>query len=85
MYETGKDSADASFKNDVVTKKALVAGSNSTKLARALYGTSLYMPILESIVNLSVLESTEKVRAWLYTSVTNNDSGNCFVLLAWNI
>lgn len=82
MYETGKHSAYKSFSDDPLTKKTFAAGSDVTKLARALYGTSLYMPILESIIKLHTSQPSDKVRAWLYTSVSNNDSE--VVAICWH-
>ncbi|MFS1902355.1 patatin-like phospholipase family protein [Vibrio lentus] len=76
MYETGKHSARQSFINDPLTLKAKAAGGNSTKLARALYGSELYLNILEPILRVSTYEGVASinVRTWLYTSVTNDDS-----------
>lgn len=75
MFESGKYSASESFKLDPITVKAALAGSDSTKLARALYGTELYLPLLNSVMDLSYDddEGTE-IRSWLYASVENDDS-----------
>ncbi|MFG0903401.1 patatin-like phospholipase family protein [Photobacterium damselae] len=79
MYETGKQSANESFRNDPLTSKAQLSQS-STALARALYGSDLYLNILDSILNISKLDGVV-VRSWLYTSVTNDDSE--IVAICW--
>ncbi|WP_434139507.1 patatin-like phospholipase family protein [Photobacterium leiognathi] len=75
MYETGKQSARKSFKNDPLTSKAVLANDNPTKLARALYGSELYLNILSSIIHVSNIYGMGiEIRSWLYTSVTHDDS-----------
>ncbi|WP_170222475.1 patatin-like phospholipase family protein [Vibrio chagasii] len=73
MYETGKASAKRSFESDPLTSKALAANGDPTKLARALYGSELYLNILEAILAVSSFEGVS-VRSWLYSSVKNDDS-----------
>lgn len=75
MYETGKHSARISFKKDPLTSKALLADKNPTMLARALYGSDLYLNILSSVLHISTIYGMGiEIRSWLYTSVTNDDS-----------
>ncbi|EIN9355488.1 patatin-like phospholipase family protein [Vibrio vulnificus] len=82
MYETGKHSARDSFKNDPLTSKARLANGNQTMLARALYGSELYLNVLSSILHVSTIYGMGiQIRAWLYTSVTNDDSE--IVAICW--
>ncbi|CAH1589473.1 patatin-like phospholipase family protein [Vibrio rotiferianus] len=75
MYETGKHSARESFQNDPLTSKALYAADDPTMLARALYGSDLYLHVLSSILHVSTIyQMGIELRSWLYTSVTNDDS-----------
>ncbi|EOW9474660.1 patatin-like phospholipase family protein [Vibrio cholerae] len=82
MYETGKHSARYSFQNDPLTSKALLANGNPTMLARALYGSELYLNVLSSILHVSTINNMGiEIRTWLYTSVTNDDSK--IVAICW--
>lgn len=80
LYQFGRSSTEVSLKQSSIIQKSIASDGDVTMLARARFGEKLYIPILESILKLSILNDKDEARAWLYTyasSLSNTITAIC--------
>jgi NTE family protein len=80
LYQMGRSSTSASLQQSRIIQKSIASDGDLTMLARARFGEKLYIPILESILKLFILDDKDEARAWLYTyasSLSNTITAIC--------